>query len=161
MSNNPFKLFLPLIIAFSIIILYTVIALFFHGSWDLWYAMRQFEAAFFIIFAIMKLLNWKGFVNAYQTYDILAKHSKAYAYAYPLIELGLGLAYLTGFQLFITNLITVIIMVIGTIGVAQALHKKQKITCACLGVVFKVPMTTVTLVEDILMGVMALLMMFQ
>ena len=51
-------------------------------------------------------------------------------------------------------------MVIGAVGVAGELRKKNQIPCACLGVVFKIPMTTVTFIEDVLMAVMAILMLF-
>jgi hypothetical protein len=132
--------------------------LIYHDGWDSLYAMRHFEGAFFVIFGMLKIINWRGFVNAYRMYDIVAKRSKLYAYLYPLIELALGIAYLMAFQLLMTTIITLILMVIGTIGIAKALMRKQKIICACMGAVFKVPMTTVTLVEDLLMGVMALLM---
>lgn len=152
------KKFLPLIVAFTVIILYTGVMLMYHGSWDSLYAMRHFEGAFFVIFAILKIINWQGFVSAYRMYDIVAKHSKFYAYLYPLIELALGIAYLTAFQLLMTNIITLILMIIGTIGIIQVLARKQKIICACMGAVFKVPMTTVTLIEDLLMGIMALMM---
>jgi hypothetical protein len=37
---------------------------------------------------------------------------------------------------------------------------KDEIQCACLGTVFKLPMTTVTIVEDLLMVVMAAAMLF-
>jgi hypothetical protein len=55
---------------------------------------------------------------------------------------------------------TFILMALGAIGVSRALSNKQEIPCACLGVVFTVPMTYVTLGEDILMAVMALAMFF-
>ena len=152
--------FLPLIIIFSCIFLYTIIRLIQHGAWDTLFVMRNFEGAFFIIFGAFKLLNWRGFVSAYQLYDIIARRSKPYAYAYPIIELALGIAYLAAYQLLLTSIITFLIMVVSTIGVAQALSKKQAISCACLGTVFKLPMTQVTLVEDLLMGVMALVMIF-
>ena len=153
-----FKKFLPLIAAFTTIIIYTIAMLIYYGSWDSLYAMRHFEGAFFIIFGMLKISNWRGFVNAYRMYDIVAKRSKFYAYLYPLIELALGIAYLFAFQLLITNIVTLLLMIIGIIGIAQVLMRKQKIICACMGAVFKVPMTTVTLIEDLLMGVMALMM---
>ncbi len=159
-TKLSFKDFIPLMVAFIIIFAYTAIMLLSHGSWNGLYAMRHFEGAFFVIFGILKLLNWKGFVEAYRSYDLVAKHSQIYAYAYPLIELGLGLAYLMAFQLLLTNIITLIIMIIGTIGVAKALINKKQIVCACMGAVFKIPMTTVTLIEDLLMAIMALLMIF-
>lgn len=157
-TKNPVSAFTPLIVIFGIIILHTVLAVYHHGSWDLMFAMRNFEGAFFIIFGAFKLLNLKRFVDAYQTYDIVAKKSRFYAYIYPFIELAIGIAFLTSFNLLLTNIVTLVLMVIGSIGVARALRDKNEIPCACLGVVFKIPMTKVTLIEDVLMGVMAIIM---
>jgi hypothetical protein len=156
--TQTLKNFIPLIVIFAIIIAYTGFMVFYHHSWDALFVMRHFEGAFFIIFGVFKLLNWKGFVDAYRTYDIVAKRSQLYAYAYPLIEIALGLAYLFSFHLLTTSVITLLLMIVGSIGVAKALAHKRQIQCACLGVVFKIPMTKVTLIEDILMGGMALLM---
>jgi hypothetical protein len=50
-------------------------------------------------------------------------------------------------------------MLISALGVANELRKKQTIMCACLGTVFKIPMTYVTLFEDLLMASMALYML--
>jgi diacylglycerol kinase len=41
------------------------------------------------------------------------------------------------------------------IGVIQAVMNKRKIRCACLGAVFQLPMSTVTIVEDVGMVLMA------
>ncbi len=154
------KVFLPLIVVFLAVLAVSFGAEIYFGEWQLTRWMQNFMAAFFIVFGGLKLTNWKGFVEAYQTYDIVAKRSAAYAYVYPLIELGLGISYLFRWNAFLTNTITVIVMFIGAIGVAQALRKKQTIQCACLGVLFKIPMTKVTLMEDLLMGLMALAMLF-
>ena len=83
-----------------------------------------------------------------------------YAYAYPFIEIALSVMYLGRYQLTLVNIVTVVLMLVSSIGVAQKLAKKEEIACACLGVVFKIPMTYVTLAEDVLMGVMALIMLF-
>ena len=82
-----------------------------------------------------------------------------YGLVYPFIEVGLGVAYLLKFHLFYVNLITFFLMSIGALGVGIALHRGERLMCACLGAVFKVPMTYVTLVEDLLMAVMALYML--
>ena len=47
------------------------------------------------------------------------------------------------------------LMLIGTVGVLQSLLAKRTIQCACLGAVFNLPMSWVTLVEDLLMAGMA------
>lgn len=155
-QKSPFlSKFWPLILIFSFIYTLTILAVSVSGEFDWVYAMRMFEGFFFIIFGGFKMINWAGFVNAYQTYDIIARYSRTYAYAYPLIELGLGVGYLTGFNLTLVNWITIFVMGISAVGVLQALMNKKEVQCACLGVVFRVPMTKVTLLEDILMIVMA------
>jgi hypothetical protein len=46
-------------------------------------------------------------------------------------------------------------MGVSIIGVLQSLVNKRKIQCACLGTVFNLPMSTVTVIEDALMMVMS------
>jgi hypothetical protein len=57
-------------------------------------------------------------------------------------------------------MITLIVMLFSSIGVILAVTNKQKIRCACLGTGFNLPMTTVTIIEDLLMAAMAALMLF-
>ena len=118
-------------------------------------AMGNFMGAFFLAFSFFKLLDLRGFAAAYRTYDVVARRIPAYAYAYPFVELLLGVAFVTGLQPFATNLVTLVVMAVGSIGVIQTLLNKRRIRCACLGTVFNLPMSTVTLVEDGLMIVMA------
>jgi copper chaperone CopZ len=122
-------------------------------------AMRHFMAGFFLVFSFFKLLNLTAFADSYQMYDIVAKRSRPYALAYPFIELLLGLAYLIDFQPRLTNIVTLIVMGVSTIGVLQSILSKKKIRCACLGAVFNLPMSVVTLVEDLLMLGMAAIML--
>jgi len=114
---------------------------------------------FFIIVALLKFLDWKGFAKAFAMYDILAKRNKTYAYAYPLIELGLGIAYLFVWQITVVASITFVIMFIGAIGVGKNLLSKNPVKCACLGTKIKVPLTEFTLFEDIAMAVMAIMIL--
>ncbi len=160
--NEPgyrLKDFLPLIIIFCIIISFTLMRQWIF-AWHIQTAMNDFMAGFFLIFGGFKVLNLHGFAEAYAMYDIIAKRSTAYAYAYPFIEIGLGIAYLLRLYPTPVNIITLIIMLISSIGVAQELAQRRTITCACLGTVFKIPMTYVTLFEDVLMAAMALIMLF-
>ena len=123
-------------------------------------AMGHFMGGFFLAFSFFKLLDLAGFADAFQSYDVLAKRSWVYGYAYPFIELALGVAYLIGFQPVFTNSATLAVMLLGLIGVSQALLQKRRIQCACLGTVFNLPMSTVTFIEDGVMAVMALAMLF-
>jgi len=162
MENNAqgytFKDFLPLIIIFSLIILLTIAQQLYAG-WNFRDAMRIFMAFFFLIFGFFKLINLHDFVTAYATYDLVTQQYRWYGYLYPFFELGLGIAYLFNFNLPITNILTLILMLVSAAGVFTVLKKGSHIACACLGNVFKVPMTYVTLAEDLLMALMALLML--
>ncbi len=156
--NYSLQQFLPLIILISLISAFTGLKQIIYG-WNIHNAMYDFMGSFFVIFSLFKIINLNGFVKAYSMYDVIAKHSIWYAYAYPFIELSLGIGYLLRFKLQLLNSITLIIMIISSIGVAIELAKGKTIVCACLGAVFKIPMTYVTLAEDITMGIMALLML--
>jgi len=122
--------------------------------------MRYFMAYFFLSFAFFKVLDLRGFADAYAEYDIVAKRSRSYALAYPFIEGALGVAYLTNWQPGLTNVLTIVVMTIGSIGVLRALLSKQQIRCACLGAVIKLPMTSITLIEDVGMVAMAAAMLW-
>ncbi len=157
-NNYTLNDFMPLIIIFAIIITLTLSGQLIRG-WDAKSAMSDFMGFFFIIFGGFKVMNLAGFAEAYSTYDIIAKRSEWYAYAYPFIELTLGVLYLTRTFPMFTNVTTLIVMLVSSIGVAQEVAKGKDIVCACLGVVFKIPMTWVTLFEDLLMAAMALIML--
>lgn len=147
--------FIPLIASFVSILAFTAIAYYLKpdGHWH--YAMRVFMGAFFIVVSVFKLMNLEGFVEAYQTYDIVAMKSEAYARVYPFIELLLGISYFVAMDITVTLWITLVIMLVSAYGVAKTLVAGRRIPCACLGVVFKIPMTWVTLFEDLLMAGMA------
>ena len=157
--QHGIKAYAPLIAAVSAIALFVLIRQYWYG-FNLNAAMYDVMAGFFLLFGSLKLLDLKGFVQAYAMYDVLAKRSIVYAYAYPFIEIALGLAYLLRLYPTITNSITLVLMLVGAIGVAQELSQKRDIACACLGTVFKLPMTHITLIEDLLMAAMAAWMLF-
>ena len=122
--------------------------------------MRHFMAGFFLVFSFFKMLNLKGFAESYVMYDVVAKRLPAWAYIYAFTELALGIAFLINFNPLITNSVTFVVMSISIIGVLQSVLNKKKIQCACLGAVFNLPMSTVTIIEDALMIAMSGLMLF-
>jgi hypothetical protein len=67
----------------------------------------------------------------------------------------LGIAYVIGWQLVWTNVITMLLMGIGLIGVIRAIRSGKVIQCACLGTAFNLPMSVVTIIENSVMLVMA------
>ena len=120
--------------------------------------MRHFMAGFFLVFSGFKLLNLNGFADSYRMYDLLAARWRGWGVLYPFVELGLGVMYLLDLAPFATNLTTVIVLGFSSIGVIRSVLSRQTIRCACLGDVFNLPMSTVTIIEDLAMVAMAGLM---
>ncbi|WPU93967.1 cation transporter [Mucilaginibacter sabulilitoris] len=145
----------PILIIFGYISVIAVIAGYSMGNFMTMTAMRVFMSGFFLIFSFFKLLDLQGFADSYSMYDIVAKKFRAWGYIYAFVELGLGLAFALNIAPVIVNAITFIVMSVSLIGVLQSVLNKRKIQCACLGAVFNLPMSTVTIVEDALMIVMS------
>lgn len=130
-----------------------------NSGFDAMQWMRHFMAGFFLIFSFFKFLDLKGFAESYVMYDVLARRIPAWAYIYAFVEFGLGIANMIDFNPFVTNLTTLLVMTISIIGVLQSVMNKKKIQCACLGSVFNLPMSTVTIIEDALMIAMSGIML--
>lgn len=127
------------------------------GTWH--ELLCWFMGVFFVVFASFKLIGYSTFVHMFAGYDIVAKRFKLYGYLYPFIELGLGILYLANLLPGTRDILTIIVMGVGTIGVVQELRKKSGVHCACLGNVIKLPLSTVSLIEDVGMGLMAAYML--
>ncbi|MBT7424998.1 MAG: heavy-metal-associated domain-containing protein [Flavobacterium sp.] len=160
-NKRVFTTYKPLLLIFLFIAATTAIVSIDNGKIDVMLWMRYFMAGFFIVFSFFKFLNLTGFAESYAMYDILAKRVKIYGLVYPFIELILGAAYLTGFEPTITYIATICIMGFSSIGVIQSVLDKKKIRCACLGAVFNLPMSMVTIIENLIMVLMALIMLWK
>jgi cation transport ATPase len=150
-----FSTYKPILLIFFYITSVATIIQFTNQHFDFMTWMRHFMAGFFLAFSFFKLINLKGFAQSYVMYDVLAKQVPAWAYIYAFIELALGIAYSVNFNPYITNLTTLIVMSVSIIGVLQTVLNQRKIQCACLGAVFNLPMSTITVIEDALMIVMS------
>ncbi len=157
--EKSIKTYKPLILIVLFLLGICLLVQFPFDSFSIKLAMRHFMAGFFIAFSFFKLLNIKGFANSYKMYDILSQKWGGWAYVYPFVELFLGVFYLINFQPRLTNWLTIIVLGLGSIGVIQSNLNKRKIKCACLGDVFNLPMTSVTIIENATMILMAALML--
>ena len=120
-----------------------------RGEFMLHESVLDFIGLFFIFFSFFKLLDVTKFAESFSVYDVLARKWYPFGYFYPFIEAILGVMFLLRFEIFYASIVAEIIMISGLAGVVRALFKKQKIQCACLGGFFNLPMTKVTLFEDI------------
>ncbi len=114
---------------------------------------------FFFVFAIFKLSSLKEFAYGFQSYDLIAKRSLIYSFSYPFIQLFLGFIYLLGLNKTGVDFFVVILSLISGIGVLRAIKSGNKIHCVCLGNVIKLPLSTISFVEDFGMALMAITML--
>ncbi len=147
---------MPLIIIFAFIILFSVIASWQRQVFSYQSIMLDFMAGFFLVFGGFKLIKLSAFAEAYAMYDVIAKRVRAYGYIYPFIEIALGLAFLLRYEILAVAWITLGLMLINSLGAYNGIRDKKVLMCACLGSVFKLPMSYVSLGEDLLMVLMAL-----
>ena len=149
----------PILLIFFYIITISLLVQFNQDSFSWMRWMSHFMAGFFIVFSFFKLLNLQGFAESYAMYDVVAEKWKNWGYLYAFIELLLGIAFLVGFNPLLTNVVTIVVMSVSIIGVIESVLNKREIKCACLGDVFNLPMSTVTIIEDALMIGMSAIML--
>ena len=159
--------FWPLILIALFLLTFTVVLPALKWEKDGMELMGYFMGGFFVVFSFFKFLNLAGFVRSFKMYDPMALSIPGWAWIYPFVELGLGITYL--FDLFpaetsslswLPHALTLLVMGTGLVGVIQSVRNKKKIICACLGTVFNLPMTKVTIIEDSIMVVMAAVMLW-
>ena len=118
----------------------------------------DFMGLFFIIFSFFKMLDLKGFSVSFKMYDPLAKVVPVYGFLYPFVETALGIMFLMRIQIIFALIVSLIILLVTTVGVTKTLLSKKIVQCACLGTHLKLPMTEATLIENIIMLSMSIFM---
>jgi hypothetical protein len=154
-SPEPKTSYYPLLLILLFLIGGTALVEVGAGAFDPMRAMRHFMAGFFLVFGFFKLLNVPAFADAYRGYDVVAKAWPGWGYVYPFVEVALGAAYLANVLPVAVNVVTLVVMGVSTVGVVQSVLNKRKIRCACLGTVFNLPMSFITIVEDVTMVLMS------
>ncbi len=150
--------YFPIFLIFGFITGITLLVQVAKGSFSWMQWMTHFMAGFFFVFSFFKMMNLKDFAEGYSSYDVVAKRIRVWGYIYPFIELGLAIAFLMAIDPLVTNVVTLLVMGVSTVGVVQSLIQKTAFQCACLGTVIKLPLSKVTLFEDLLMVAMSAIM---
>ena len=130
-------------------------------NWNINDFMIDYMGLFFIFFSFFKLIDLDGFSISFKIYDPIAQRIPFYATSYPIIEIILGIMLLTRFRLNEVLLLVIFLLGMTTIGVASSILKQKEIKCACLGSVFQLPMTEVTLIENVIMIFMSIFMLIR
>lgn len=155
-KQSVLKTYKPLITVFAFILLTSFAYQFSLVKIDAHLFMNHIMAGFFIGLSFFKFLDLKTFAESFSSYDPLAQRWLSYGKIYPFIEIVLGLLFISGKMLLFANAMTILILSLTTYGVYLRLQSKSKFQCACLGTAFNLPLSNVTIAENISMILMAL-----
>ncbi len=121
--------------------------------------MHAYMGIFLTVFALLKIFDLQGFADGFAMYDLLARKVRAWGLVYPFVELALGLAYFAFVLPVVTYAVTIVVFLFGAAGVILALRRGLDIDCPCMGNILSVPLSTVTLTEDLGMVAMATILL--
>ena len=127
-------------------------------SWNINDFMLDYLGLFFIFFSLFKLLDLVGFARSFKLYDPIANKISFYSKIYPFFELFLGIMFLLRLNIIFILFLTIFFLSITTLGILNSLYRKKEIQCGCLGTIFELPMTEVSLIENLIMIFMSLFM---
>lgn len=127
---------------------------------DFHHWMFQFMGATLLALSYFKFLDLSKFAEAFATYDPIAMKIHGYGYIYPFFELSAGVGFLLALEVKALSVFVILFLLPTTLGVIQALRQKRKFQCACLGTAFNLPLTKVTIVENVLMMAMAAMILY-
>lgn len=120
--------------------------------------MRWFVGTFLLLFGGLKLISYESFLEVFPEYDILAKRFELYAFAYPIIEVLLGVFYILDIAPGFRQLLTLAMVGTGLVGVMNGLlYKGPSSKHTWLGNFLRLPMTTAILFQDAILTVALLI----
>lgn len=156
--KQKFKTYYPLILIFGMTFLVPLLVLLMQRK-DLTSWMPLAMGSTLVVISFFKFLDIAKFAEGFSTYDPLAKLIPSYGYVYPFVELGTGVLFLSGLVLQEAAMATIFFLGVTTLGVLQALRQKRTIQCACLGTIFNLPLTIITVIENTVMIAMSLMIL--
>ena len=159
-SVSKFTTYKPLIAVFAFVLLVSFAFQIFLGSFHFHLFMNHIMAGFFIGLSFFKFLSIKAFAESFSGYDPIARRFTKYGLVYPFIEVALGLLFISGKFIQTANVITILILTVTTVGVIKRLQSKTQIQCACLGTAFSLPLSNITVFENVAMILMAAFSIF-
>lgn len=148
----------PIWIIYGLIFATTTIATLANDlGFEAW--MKLSMGAIALVFALFKFFDLAAFARDFAKYDVVAKRLPVYGTAYPFIEAGLGILFLSSLFIPFALIASIFVFGVALIGVWQVLQRGEKMQCACVGKMFDLPLSRVALFENGLMVLMSALML--
>lgn len=155
-KRNWFKIYWPLLAALGLILAYVALRMGISKTYPVSQFMNDFMAGFFLVFSILELNTYESFQETFRKYDLIAQKYHFYAQIYPIVLLFFGIFLHFNSLTIPISVLTIVLFGIQTYGIIQILKKGEKIQCACLGTKFVLPLSWVTVAENVIMILMAL-----
>ena len=147
-----------LLLALSLVLISSLSLQVREDNFDLNEWMISYMGIFFLLFSFLKLIDVKGFSGSFKKYDLISRIIPNFAITYPFIELLLALTFLSGYFLIVSYIMTLVFMTSQFFGVFISLQKKEVIKCACMGSSINIDISTLTLIENLVMILMSIYM---
>lgn len=111
--------------------------------------------------ANQKLMDLESFTASFEKYDLITQRVQPYGKAFPFLELLLGLGFLSGFAPIATGIGSLVLGTSGAASVFKAVYiDKLELNCACVGGNSKAPLGLVSFLENAIMIVMGIMLLF-
>lgn len=123
------------------------------------HSFQLFIAISMCVLAIQKLRDLEAFSNQFITYDLIGMRWIRYAYIYPFAEALSGILMLAGALIWLAIPVAFFIGTVGAFSVIKAVYiDRRDLRCACVGGNSNVPLGAISLIENVMMVVIALWM---
>jgi len=110
-----------------------------------------FLGFFSLSFGVLKLINLKSYFESVTEYDFIVQKFNFYAYLIPVFEIFFGILFVMQKEFLIIEYLCIIFFTLNLVVIANALEKRRNFTCACMGGLFKIPLSYVSLLESLTM----------
>ena len=117
--------------------------------------MNNIMGTVFLVFSVLKFLDLTKFVKIFSKYDLITKFIPIYGYIYPFIELTLSILFFSRKYLKYSYIVSIILMITSLLSVGISMIKGQQLRCGCLGSFLHIPLSYVTISENVIMLLMA------
>ena len=125
--------------------------------------MPRTMGTIFLVLGLLKLTDLQSFSKIFAKYDIVAKRVPVYGYLYPFLEIMIGLSLFVKDYRIPAYKTILVLMTIGLLGIFKIMVSKKGSTlrCGCMGSLFHVPLSYVTISENIVMIAMSSYLLFR
>lgn len=160
-TTNAPKEYRKLFLVFGFILLISGLLTHTGGNWHWMLLLDYVMGIFFLFFGMFKLFEYSTFAHSYKEYDLIAQRLKGWGYIYPFVEVTLGIFYILHIAPLWLNAFTLALLSVNALGVwlTTKNSSKDQPACLCLGSVIQLPLSTISFLENVLMGLMALAML--